>query len=140
LTAPTFPSTTGLIKDSRHVHFDYNRFIDTLNEKLILTFDSTITKEIIIANYLTGGQIYWEKEVDVGGEIQKLKIHTHRLNDPILGTQFCVHRDRRYNNKVLTITISGDPTGSPPGELIKYTTTGDETQGSSSFVEEPQRQ
>ena len=127
LTTPSTP-TDGRIEDSRHVHFDYSRVIETTTEKLILTFDTTITKEIIIADYLKDNQIYWEEEVDVNGDIQKVKIHTHRLNNP--DTQFCVHRDRRYNNKILTITISGDGSG----DLISYIAEGQESRGTSIYL------
>ncbi len=121
LTSPSAPSDADRVKDSRHVHFDYSRLIYTSTEKLILTFTydtSTVSKQIVIANNMKDGHIYWEGEVNVGGEIQKLKIHTHKLNDP--NTQFCVHRDRRYNNKVLVISISGDTSGS----LIEYSADG----------------
>ncbi|MBZ9569857.1 prepilin-type N-terminal cleavage/methylation domain-containing protein [Patescibacteria group bacterium] len=136
LTPSSIP-TDGGIKDSRHVHFNYSRMIDTTTEKLILTFDTTVTKEIVIADYLKDDRIYWEGEVDVGGDIQKLKIHTHRLNN--LDTQFCVHRDRRHNNKTLYIDISGD--GGITPNLISYSADGlTTTKGSSIYVSEPEWQ
>lgn len=121
-------SGAGRITDSRHVHFDYDRAIGTATEKLILTFDTVVTEEIIIADNLKDGQIYWEGEVDVNGETQKVTIHTHRLNNP--GTQFCIHRDRRYNNKSLVIAIDGDGSGS----LISYTADGQESRGISIYL------
>jgi len=134
LSAPEIPSDTERIKDSRHVHFDYNiRTIDTLSEKLTLTFtydSSSVTKEIIIADNMKDGQIYWEGEVAVNGVNQKIKIHTHSLNDPDTYTQFCVHRDRRYNDKALTITLSGDVSGN----LIQYTADGSSTTFTSLYV------
>jgi Tfp pilus assembly protein FimT len=135
LENPSTPSDANRLKDSRHVHFDYSRSISTSTEKIILTFTydtSTTTKEIIIADNIKDNQIYWEGEIDVGGEIQKLKIHTHLLNDPILGTRFCIHRDRRYNNKALKVEISGDA-----GDLIKYDQDGQTTKGNSIYVSEP---
>jgi len=120
--------------DSRHVHVDYTWNIDTAIEKLTLTFEGGTVEEITIANYLPGGEIDWEGEVDVGGDSQKLKIHTHRLNNP--DTQFCIHRDRRYNNKSLTITISGDPSG---GSIIEYSADGSITY-TSSYVSDFQKQ
>jgi Tfp pilus assembly protein FimT len=120
--------------DSRHVHFNYTRVIDTATEELTLTFEGPVVEEITIADYITGGQIDWEGEVDAGGDIQKLKIHTHRLNNP--DTQFCIHRDRRYNNKALTITISGDGSGS----LIDYSADGLITTNTSIHADEPQWQ
>ncbi len=124
------PADTNRLKDSRHVHFDYSRSIATSTEIIKLTLDSTI-KEITIADYLQDGQIAWEGEVDVGGQNQTLKIHTHRLNNP--DTQFCIHRDRRYNNKTLTIDISGEATG----YLIQYNTNGQTSPGTSIYVSEP---
>lgn len=132
----TAPSDTSRIKDSRHVHFNYSRQIDTLNEILTLTFtynSSDVTKDIIIADNMKGGQIYWEGEVEVAGSTQKIKIHTHRLNDVVLGTEFCVHRDRRYNNKALTIEISGDGTG----DLIQYDADDQTSQGASIYASTP---
>lgn len=118
------PTDTDRIKDSRHLHFDYARSITTSTEILTLKFDS-ITKDIVIADNIKDGQIYWEGEVDVNGEIQKLKIHTHRLNNS--DTQFCFHRDRRYNSKALIIKISGDISGN----LIEYSADGLTTTSSS---------
>ena len=141
LTTGPAPSNAR-IKDSRHVHFDYGRTISTSVESLILTFTydaSTVIEQIPIADNMKDGQIYWEGEVNVGGQPEKLKIHTHRLNDPVLGTQFCVHRDRRYNHKALKIDISGDGGISP--NLIYYSADGMTTQkGSSIQVSEPQWQ
>lgn len=106
---PVAPSDINRIKDSRHVHADYSRYISTTTENLILTFSydsSTQTEIIAITNNMKNGQIFWEGQFDVGGQIQKLKIHTHRLNQP--DSQFSIHRDRRYNNRVLKIKLSGD--------------------------------
>jgi Tfp pilus assembly protein FimT len=129
-------SDENRIKDSRHVHFDYNRQINTLTETLILTFtynSSDVIENIAITSNMQDSQIYWEGEVSVDGQIQKLKIHTHRLNDPILGTQFCVHRDKRYNDKALKIELDADLSGN----LINYDNTGQTTQGTSIYVSTP---
>lgn len=125
--SPSTPPDTR-IKDSRHVHFDYSRVIDVNIEKLVLTFEGSVVQEIPILANLQGGQIEWEGEVSVNGAAQKIEIHTHRLNNP--DTQFCVHRDQRYNNKSLVITISGDTTGN----LIQYSADGSIVTSSSSYV------
>ena len=130
------PDDSARIKDSRHVHFNYNRQINTLTEILTLTFtydSSSISEDIIIIDYMQDDQIFWEGEVNVNEEIQKIKIHTHSLNDPVLNTSFCVHRERQYNNKALKIEISPDSTG----DLINYDEAGQTTQGSSIYVSEP---
>lgn len=131
----SFPSDFDRIKDSRHVHFDYIDFIETSTEKLILTLrdgNLTVQKEIVITENLKENQIFWEGEIEIGGNIQKIKIHTHWLNDPISKTRFCIHRDRRFNNKALKVEISGDT-----GSLIEYTDDGQTTKGTSIFVSEP---
>lgn len=132
LTSPSTPSDENRIKDSRHIHLDYSRQIATFTESLTLTFDTVLTKEIPFADYLKDGHFFWEDEVDVEGEIQKLKIHTHRLNNP--DTQFSIHRDQRYNNKALTIDIDDTPTDSDPGTLITYTAQGETATGTSIYV------
>ena len=139
LTGSLFPSDENRIKDSRHVHFNYSgRDIATTSEFFTLTFtdfpNPDKTENILIADNFKDNQIYWDGEVDVNGEIQELKIHTHWLNDPVLGTQFCVHRDMRHNNKALKIEISGDSTG----DLIQFSADGRTiVQGDSFYVSEP---
>ena len=136
LTAFSSPSDDSRIKDSRHIHFDYSRIISAPTEKITLVFGNPqiTSQEINIAENMQDGQIYWSGEVAVGGDIQKLKIHTHRLSSS--DSQFCVDRDRRYNNKFLRIIISGDSSGS----LIEYSAEGLTTQGGSIYTNSPQWQ
>ena len=132
LINPSTPSDANRVKDSRHIHFDYDRTISTADEKIVLTFtydSSNLIEEVIIADNMQEGQIYWEGEIDVDGEIQKLKIHTHRLNSP--DTQFCIHRDMRYNNKALVITISDDASGT----IVEYSVDGLSTNATSIYVD-----
>jgi len=82
LTAPIIPSDANRVKDFRHIHFDYNNMIDTVSETLTLSFEGGVNETIIIADNMKDSQIYWEGEVDVSGEVQKIKIHTHNLNNP----------------------------------------------------------
>ncbi len=124
------------LKDSRHIHFDYLRQINSASEKIILIF-AGVSQEIALADNLVEGQIFWEGIVNADGANQQIKIHTHRLNDPVSGTQFCVHRDRRNNNRTLDITLSGDTSGN----LISYTADGQESKGASIYlIGNPQRQ
>lgn len=120
LAVPLSPSDENRIKDSRHVHFDYTRIITISTESLILTFEGSVVENIVIADNLEDGQISWEGIVSVGGDNQHIKIHTHTFNDFEEGTQFCIHRDRRYNNKALLVEISDDLTGF----LIDYSADG----------------
>lgn len=139
LTSPVVPSELNRLKDYRHIHADYSRYVSTTTEDLILTFfyDSSTQTEIIpISSNMKGSQIYWEGQISVAGSPQELKIHTHRLNDPFLGTQFSIHRDRRYNNKALKIKLSGDSSGS----LAEYSADGLSANYTSSYVTDFQRQ
>ena len=130
------PSDDDRIKDSRHVHADYSRFISTTTESIILTFsyDVFIQTEIIsIADNMAGGQINWEGQINVGGQTEQLKIHTHRLNDPVSGTQFSIHRDRRYNIRALTIGIDDIP-DPDSGTIIEYSADGLNTISASIYA------
>lgn len=108
--ALSVPSDSARIKDSRHVDFDYSRTIDTATENVILTFNGSTVQTIPINQYLATGQFDWNGTVNVGGTNQTIKIHTLRLNSP--DTKFSVYRDMRFNDKSLTIKLSGDNTGS----------------------------
>lgn len=129
--APIDTRIKGTDTDSRHVHFDYSGPIDTA-EKLILVFNYDglqEVKELLISEILTADQkIYWDGDVYT----QKLKIHTH--NDIISGTtQFCIHRDQRYNTKNLQIKYSGDS-----GQyLIQYDINGDAAEDSIFIIDDP---
>ncbi len=127
------PSDESRSKDSRHIHFSYARTIDALNETVILRFEydsSVYEREIPISSNMRGDQFYWEGEVDVGGSLQRLIIQTQRLNDP--DTEFCIHRDRRYNDKALSISLSGDTSGS----IIDYSADGLSTTSPSIYTGE----
>ena len=129
LNSPLVPSNSR-VKDSRHVHFDYKgRDIDTLTESINLTFrdnGSSYNYNIVIADNLKDGQIYWQGKIDAGGEEQELIIHTHRLNNP--DTQFCIHRDRGYTRS-LEIKLSDDEFA-----IIKYSLDGLLTSFTSLYV------
>ncbi len=122
------------LTDSRHIHFTYSRNIDTVNEIITFTFDDPATTEDIkISNFIEGDQFNWEGIITVGADDQILHIHTHRLNNP--DTLFSIHRDLRYNNKSLTISISGEA-----GSLIIYNPDGQVLKGTSIFTSEPELQ
>lgn len=116
------------INDSRHLHFAYSRIIDTANENLVLTFDNSQTEIIQISFYLVGGELQWEGTVNIGGNDQKIEINTHKLNSP--NTLFSVRRDRRYNDKILKITLSGDSSG----YLAQYSADGSDITHTSTYV------
>jgi len=128
----TAPSDTARITDSRHVHFDYTRTIATSTEKLVLTF-SVATQDIIIADNIQAGQIFWEGDVTDAGETQHIRIQTHRLNDTVLDTEFSIHRDLRFNTKPLTVDIDDSP-DPDSGTLISYDADGITSKGTSIYA------
>ena len=146
IDSSSVPSDGDRAKDTRHVHIDYtNRPIVTATETIRLTFSSPpapdVVKNIAIASYLSGGQIVWEGTVQVGGEDQTLKIHTHTLNSGVGSneTKFSVHRDRRFNTKALRIDINGSP-DPDAGTLVTYDAAGIITPGTSIYVTATQEQ
>lgn len=135
-TLAFMPSDAERQKDSRHVHGEYTgRTINTATERLRLIFPATFY-EIIIADNMQGQQVFWKGNIIVDGETQTLQVQTHRLNDPVLGTQFSITRDRSKNTKALNIEITGDSTG----DLVRYDAQGQTTKGSSLYVATPQWQ
>ncbi len=123
------PSDSARVKDSRHVHVNYSRNINTATESISLNFDNGASVQTFpISSYLVSGQIEWLGTVLVGGSNQTVEIHTHRLNNP--DTQFSIHRDRRLNSKSLKITISGDSSGS----LVEYSADGLTTNSTSIYA------
>lgn len=132
LAAQSLPSDTRQ-KDSRHVHFNYSRAIDVNTEKIILTFNNLpnppVAQEIIIKDNLdVSGQINWEGTVLVGGQNQQIAIRTHQINSP--ATIFSIIRDRRFNGKALSVSLSGES----GYDLINYTAIGAVSEGSSVWV------
>jgi type II secretory pathway pseudopilin PulG len=133
---PSSVPANSRIEDSRHVHFDYIRDIDTATENIDLFFPAAgLTYQIIIADNLRDGQIYWEGRIEVNGKFQNLKIQTHRLNEPLAGTQFSIHRDRMNNNEALIIKLSGDGSS-----IIEYSADGSITNYSSIYASNLDRQ
>lgn len=130
------PSDEDRLVDSRHAHVAYQgREINTSTEEIRLIFPD-ITFTIDIASNLQAGQLFWEGEVESEGETQALKVHTHLLNDPVLGTEFSVHRSRMENTKPVEMELSGDATGN----LIEYDEAGITTQGTSIYAGAPNLQ
>jgi len=116
------------VKDTRHVSFYYGRAVDTVNELITLTFDGSQTRTIAINMYLVGGELQWKDTVSVSGSDQIVEIRTIGLGTA--DAVFNIFRDRRYNNKSLVVTISGDSTGN----LANYTANGSSVSYSSVYI------
>lgn len=116
------------VKDYRHIQFTYNQSIDTTSENIVLTFDNSQTVTVPINLYLVGGQLQWQGTTSVSGANQIVEINTHMLNGP--NTIFSIHRDRRYNTKILKVAISGDSSG----YLAQFSADGSTANYSSAYV------
>lgn len=128
---PSVLSDENRLKDSRRVYIDYSRFIATSTERIVLNFEGDVVEQFLIADNLENGEIKLEKEINIGGEIQEIKIYTNRLNNP--DTQFSILRDRRHNKKSLKIDIDNDP-DFDPGSLIEYSADGLNTLSNSVYT------
>jgi len=144
LVSPIIPSDAARIKDSRHVHFNYNQNTqDAVTLHLVFPDYSSDNYDISFQDYLNADktEFSWEGIVSVGPDgsktEQRLKIHTHGLT--FMATQFSIHRplssDQSYNDKALSIYLDDQ-------ELIKYAADakGTTTKGLSTWIEEPELQ
>lgn len=112
------PDDSNRIKDSRRVRVGYNRQIDTLTESIVLDFNNgEVINTLPISQNLLVGEFDWRGTVNVGGSDQELRIYTNGMSGT--DARFIVHRDRRYNNSALKISISGDA-----GYLLSYSADG----------------
>ena len=134
----SLPTDEGRIKDTRHVHLTYNNNLqEAVTLHLIFPDYPSDNYDIDFQTYLNPEktEFFWEGTIFVGPEDnkteQKLKIHTHNIS--VDSAQFCVHRDRRYNDKTLQINLDDQ-------NLINYTADGQVTKGSSIYVSEPEIQ
>lgn len=122
--ATALPPSGTRVTDSRHAHFTYNQNISPAIT-LALDFPGYTSQNIDFQSYYSGGVFDWSGTVSVGGVDQVLRIHTHSA-DPSSAV-FSVTRDRRYNDKALTISLDGQ-------ELLAYAAGGDAALGSSVLV------
>jgi hypothetical protein len=123
------PSDVSRIKDSRHLHFDYSRNINTASENITLNFNNgSVVQTFPISDHIADGQIKWSGTFSVNGSDQTIEISTHKLNSP--ETQFSIKRDRRLNDKAVKITISNDSSG----YLVNYSADGLTTDFTSLYV------
>lgn len=131
--AASAPSDAARLKDSRHVHVLFSQNTKTA-VTLTLNFPADgINQNIDYQAFLNAAkdEFDWSGTVTVNGAGQALRIHSHSLTDG--ATLFCIHRDRRYNSKVVSISLDDQ-------NLINYSADGTLTQGISAWVGPPQSQ
>ncbi len=119
----TLSQNSTRLVDSRHLHFDLGWSIQNSNT-LTLSFTDTpnVTQNIAMAGFFDGGKTVfdWSGTITVNGSDQILRVHTHSLDNTT--TLLSVTRDKRYNNKALTISIDGKA-------IVSYTAAGVATIG-----------
>lgn len=104
----TVTTTGARITDSRHTHFDLGWSIQgATNLELDFTDTPDVSQTIAMSGYFDAGETEfdWTGVVDVNGSEQVLRAHTHYLD--AFDTTLCVHRDGRYNDKALQVSIDG---------------------------------
>lgn len=112
-------------QDARHVHLTLGWSIQN-STTLTLTFldppNPSIVSNIVMAPYFNLGKsrFDWMGTVNVNGANQALRIHTHTLNAG--NTVLSVVRDRRFNDKAVTVAIDGNA-------IVSYTAGGIATVG-----------
>ena len=124
---------TQRIKDSRHVHILFSQ--DTRSSS-VLNFSSPpdgFSQNINYQDQLNPAKtsFLWEGNLTIGGEIQKIKIHSHSITET--ETLFCVHRDQRHNSKSLNIHLDGQ-------NILNFENDGTLIQGTSPWAQAPEIQ
>jgi prepilin-type N-terminal cleavage/methylation domain-containing protein len=111
--------TTNRLTDSRHLHLDLGWSIQS-SVILTLYFPDTPEKtvDINMADYFNPDktEFDWAEVIDVNGQNQELRIHTHFLDE--FNTILCLHRARDKNNKPLQVLIDAK-------DIISYTAEGE---------------
>lgn len=110
--------------DSRHLHFDLGWSIQN-ETTLTLNFpNDSVTQNISMAGFFNVGktEFDWSGTIVVAGVDQVLRVHTHSLDG--FNTVLSIHRDKRYNDKALTVSIDGQ-------QVVSYNAAGTATVGPS---------
>lgn len=138
LIAPSVPSDTERIKDSRHVHFDLGWSIQ--NATTVKFSFPGQTEEVDVTDYFNAGKTAfdWEGTFVIGGVDQTFRVHTHSLD--AFNTSLCIHRDRNEekNDQEVLISIILD-TGAEK-EIARYLADTDDTVIKGFHVNEMARQ
>ena len=118
------------LSDSRHLEFDLGWSISGAST-LTLTFhdpgNPDVVESVSMASFFNTGntEFDWEGSVDVYGDNETLRIHTHYLdsNDTILS----IDRERDTNSKAVDISIDSNA-------IVSYAADGTPTVGASGGV------
>ena len=133
--------TLNLVQDSRHLVFEYSRPININNESVTFNYNNS---EVVRTYPLLAYASYANSVPDkadvldtsvVGGSAQSVRFRIYVLNNYPSNqggsvSILAVYRDRRYNNQPVTISLSGDNTGT----LIQYSADGLTTTSTTSYI------
>lgn len=117
------------ITDSRHLEFellDSSGFGWSIQgaTTLTLVFNDfpVVTKNVAMASFFNASSTAfdWEEEIDVNGNAERIRVHTRYLdsNDTVLS----IHRDKRFNDKGVDISIDAK-------SIVSYAPDGTPTVG-----------
>jgi len=112
---------TNRLADGRHIHLDMGWSIQGATTLTLYFPDTpTVNINVTMAGYFNPGQTEfdWSDTIDVNGQDQELRIHTHFLD--AVETDLCVHRNGDVNNKPLEISIDSK-------DLVSFTAGGQPT-------------
>lgn len=111
------------VYDSRHLHFDLGWSIQNKNTLTLNFPNDSVTQNINMTGFFNVGktEFDWAGTVNVSGSDQVLRVHTHSLDG--FNTILSIERDKRYNDKALTVSIDGQ-------QIVSYTAAGVATVGS----------
>lgn len=119
-------------KDSRHLEFDlkdpfgFSWSIQGASSSTLTFSDPPnpdVIENIVMANFFnaTSSEFDWEQDIDVNGNNERIRIHTHYIDSN--NTILSIHRDQRFNEKVLAILIDSK-------SIVSYAANGAPTVGS----------
>lgn len=127
------PSVPLPAHDARHVHVALGWDIRT-NTLLRLIFhdppNPDIIDDVAVTSCMDVANIVFDctRTVNVGGEIQGIRVHTHTLTAG--STDVSINRDRRENTKAMEVWFDGV-------EIVSYDTAGNVTKGPDVLVGMP---
>lgn len=121
-------SPTGTrVTDARHTHFDLGWSLQGANTLTLYFNDSpdpNVQLDVAMSGFFNPGQTEFDwtsSTININGETQSLRIHTHSLD--AFDTQLCIHRDGRYNDKNLDVSVDAK-------DIASYTAGGSVSVGS----------
>jgi len=127
------PNDSMRLRDSRRVRVLYSQNTKNAITLTLDFFADGVSQNINYPSFLNATQdsFDWSGTIAVNGADQAIRIHSLSLDSS--ATLFCIHRDRRYNSKAISLSLDGQ-------NIISYSATGTTTPGTSVWVGAPEIQ